>query len=397
MGYFDFGEKGSMPAPSSDVFAPFNGFSAGGNVRGGVLPLGPTLGDAPAVYRPKNTWGFDPDNGSIVMQYVSDHKSLDHLKADTGPGNLMYACNRRMTRWLKAKEMGRARAEPPQFHKTREPLEFKALPRLNRFLKSKAGRDMFGKDTDCLRLRQTYRFAGGQTTAVAQSYQKNDEFVLPIVVGRRFRCKDLTRIHGHGAQINDAIFGIWRRYKWTGVPLPEKKAVPVLPKTGMQRTLLARAVRDAARLGSGMALEEDTEDDSDGERKVDSKSETARRERAQEAKEHHARKVTPKIIKKALEAPGIAADKIPQEEFYWQVDIWFGPRGSQPNQDLYLTESFTGDIDFYGVVMEMYGDRSNVMVDQTHAREACHPTTDTDDWKRAIIALPEFDLYIRIR
>jgi hypothetical protein len=399
-GIFDFGEKGGIAAPGGDTFAPFGGFTMGPGVRGGALPMGPVLGDSAATYRKGNMWGFDQDNGAIVRQYVSSHKSIPALKEDTGVGHLLYGCNPRMKKHILAKERGRARKDDPTFQGVREPIEFKSLSRLNRWLRSKEGREMFGKDKDCLRFRQMYRLAGGQITKAHDSLNSNDEFVLAIVTARRFRTKDFTLIDGKGAQMNDVVFIVWRRFKYTGVPLPEVSRPSPAPfsKSDFGKIIQRRAKRIAAGV-------EDADGDEDmlDEKHSDAAAEDRLKERVRQLKEAEAAHKTPDVLKKALgmrpvEEPGVVADK-PEEEYYWRGDMWYGPRGTQPNSALYLPDngSFIGDIDFVGYVHERYGDRSQIMVNQANAREALHPSGDSDDWKKAFVALPDLDIHLKIR
>lgn len=376
-GFFDFGEKGGIAVPGADVFAPFTGYSMGPGATAATIPLGGGLGDAAAVYRKSNMWGFDQDNGPIVKQYVSAHKSIPVLKEDTGASHILYASNPRWRKHLEAKEIGKARRDDPVFHGVTEPLEFKSLPRLNRWLRTKEGRMLFGKDQDCARLRATFKFAGVQITKPHDELGATDEFVLAITIGRRARTKDFTVIDGKGAQINDVVFVVWRRYKYTGVTLPTgKAAVPASLPRNFQSIIRRRAGIDADEL-----------EDSDIELEPE-----------EETKEEKKKAVGPRVAAKALQKPGTAADQ-KEDEYYWQGDIWYGPRGRRPNEALYLPDngSFIGGTDFLGYVLDLYGDRSQVMVNQANAREALHPTNDSDDWKKAYVALPDIEIHLNVR
>jgi hypothetical protein len=385
-GFFDFGEKGGIAAPGTDVFAPFTGFSMGPGVRGATVPLGTALGDGASTYRKSNMWGFDQDNGAIVMQYVSSHKSVDLLREDTGVGHLLYASNPRMRRHLQAKEVKAARKEDPTFYGAREPLEFKCLSRLNRWLRSKEGRVQFGKDRDSARLRATFKLAGAQIGKVPDHLGSADEFVVAVAVGRRARIKDLTLIDGKGAQMNDVVFVVWRRFKFEGVPLPSKvlHAPAKIDKSFAEREL--------KRAEAAIGVAEEVDSDSDSEDLLE-------RVRAMKQADKG-----PDVIKKALKIkkailePGVAADK-GEDEYYWRGDIWYGPRGTRPNEALFLPDngSFIGDVDFVGYVFDRYGDRSQTLVNQAHAKEALHPSNDSDDWKKAFVALPDLEVHLRIR
>lgn len=384
-GFFDFGEKGGIAAPSTDVFAPFTGYSMGPGQRGATLPLGTSVGDATSTYRKGNMFGFDQDNGAIVRQYVSSHKSIAALKEDTGVGHILYSCNPRMKKYALAKEAGRARKEEPRFSGVKEPLEFKSLSRLNAWLKSKEGRAMFGKDRDCARFRSMFRLAGGQVTKAHDSLQANDEFVLAIATGRRFRGKDFTLMNGKGAQMNDVVFIVWRRHRFEGVPLP-----PAIKPGAKKSPPLAEVMRRQRE--QVLARMEEGGDDEDVDMGGDEK------EKEQEKKEKEAAKKGPSILKKAVQEPGIAADK-KEDEYYWRGDYWYGPRGTEPNTALYLPDSgsFIGDIDFLGLVIELYGDRSNKLVNQANAKEALYNAAGSDDWKKAFVELPDIEIHLNIR
>lgn len=387
-GIFDFGQKGSISAPSSSVFSPFDGFTMGPGVKGGSLPLPGILGDSAATYRKGNMWGFDQDNGAMVKQYVSAHKSIPALKDDTGVGQILYSCNPRMKKHIQAQEIGRGRSEEPQFAGVREALEFKSLSRLNRWLRSKEGRQMFGKDSDCMRLRQTYRMAGVQITKAHDSLSVNDEFVLAIVVGRRARTKDFTVIGGKGAQMNDVVFIVWRRFEYTGVPLPDRVAGASKKNMSAFQRLIAERVDP-----------EDDMDESSDEPVGEAKSQERLLERIKALKKAQSEIKTSHVIKKkmGITEPGMVTDKSTDKEYYWQGDMWYGPRGTRPNEKLYLTDSFIGDIDFVGLVVEVYGDRSTTLVNESNAKLALHPTTDTDEWKKALVALPDLEIHLRVR
>lgn len=386
--------------PGRDVFAPFSDFTSGPGIRDVSLPLPGLLGDGTgSIYRKGNMWGFDQDNGAITKQYVSFHKSISRLKEDTGMGQLLYAANPRMRQYEDTALQARSRKEQTRFAGVREPLEFKCLSRLARFLKSKEGRILYGNDRDCKRLRETWKFAGVQNTPVHDSLGDNDEFVMGLIVARRARIKDFTMAFGsRTAQMNDEIWVIWRRYEWTGVSLPtrvmpgRKDVMPLAREVGFKSPRMAIAAMD-----SDWGIPEDSDDDEKDEKRP--AVEAKKREDALAARRTQVQRriITAGVLKKAVVTrPGLVTDS-GAKEYYWQPDIWFGPRGERPPERLYITDSFIGDAEQLALVLDLYGDRSQTVAMEAHAKEALHPTSDTDDWRKSLVQLPDLEVHLRIR
>lgn len=407
MGYFDFSRKGDIDAPGSGTFAPFDGFSMGPGRQEAGLSMGP-LGADGATYRSGGMAGWDATNQPIVAHFVTAQE-VETLKQDCGVGQLLFASNPRTRKHELALKMGKTKDKEPEYLGEKEPLEFRGLSRYNRWLKSREGRLAFGKERSCQRLKKTYRFAGVQFTPIHDNLDPVDRFSMGVIVQKRARIPDVTGIDGKGIQPMDRFFLVYRRYEWEGVTLPDPVNRPSLPEIANGSSARALRLRQKRMIGGlGLDLSEDGEEESKAEiispmtalKPPQQLAMEERLKRIREIRMQHVAEVNPDVMSKAarepLEAPGYEVDASAEKEYYWQLDVEYHPDGITPNPETYLTNSFDGDIEDVGLCTDLHGDRDQPLVWQTNAKEALHPTTDTDEWKKALIALPQCDLMIRI-
>lgn len=380
-GTYPSAPSGGLPLPSQNFASPFNGYSNGITPPASSLSAGPFGTHALQARSGGQLSFFDEtipltqnwlmaDNANQLNQdtlmdcltWIADPKKLALSMAQTNLKTNEYFAPITSSR-VEQKDDPRRRDSAKK-----TPVKAICLPRLNRLLKSKHGRRVYGIHKDFKHVRQDFRYAGGDRTPMPEGWADNDILEKTVAVGGRLRTQDFTPAGNRAINQLDNLYIVWRRMVFYDEVVMEKY-------TGGIATVDQHIafVKGRGEQQSGRAI----------------LSEIERYNFQKQSKPPSGLNVLTSSL------PGKITANTPAEvEYYWEGLPYCCDRASEPNISLYKNINMTGHSEFIGMCTHLHRDKVSSMW-PVNAREFISPTTDTDKWKEFGLALPTMVLQLR--
>lgn len=355
-GLFPGAPETGLTMPGTGTFAPFSGFASTPSSSDKLALPGTLTGTQSMDHKGSGMLGFESQSIPITMPYVSSHTSITALKQDVGVNMLVWAANPKWLRHMKSNLVREHKGPEPTYDRVAEPVKFKCFSRLQRYMQSFEGRQLFGSKTDfAAHVLPVWRFAGVNKTAIADNFSDVDEAVLTIIVAKRARIRDPTCIFKFPAPPMSALWVVWLRipYESSTTGFPAKSAKIPTDKAAIDAYELA-LFADADKM-----------------------------------------LVDPLVLSTQVGRGPIPSVSGPTTHM-WKGCWWYGPRGSAPPEYLYNTLGSRGHAEHIGLTTDRYGDSANFR-NKPLAETGFWPITDAQDWVEDLAKLPDLEILIGVK